>query len=405
MKQKIINPNTLSIIYILVISFLFFSPVIFKNKTFYAFDCLSYYYPWAGLDLEYSMKNLLISDPINSPAHYPKHIQFQKAIAENIFPFWSNSNFCGTPFNPYTYPLDNLLFSLFSITTAHDLLLFLHLIGVGLFTYIYLKQIGLKSLPSLTGSIAWMFNGCVMVWFEAEDTLMMACFLSAILFFIEKLRAKFSGLAFLGLVWVLSLSISVPWIILLIYQMFFIGAYILYRSIPKVNSDFTWSKTIKFCALNGSAVIISVAITINVFFLYLYQYGDSQRVPFAFNELFQETGQLPLQYLTTLLFPDIFGNPAFSISFTPKTSGPQPYNNYSELCIYCGIPTLFLVIACLVHFRKKFVKFFASTAVVTIFLAMGTFLYYPFAKFIPGLDTTTPTRVLFLFGFGLPDLF
>ncbi|MCG6895410.1 MAG: YfhO family protein, partial [Desulfobacteraceae bacterium] len=75
-------------------------------------------------------------------------------------------------------------------------------------------------------------------------------------------------------------------------------------------------------------------------------------------------------------------------------------NNYNELCLYVGIlPLLLSVFSIRYFFSDAAIAFYSTSAAVFLTMAMGSVLYYPLASYVPGLDTTTPTRILYLFGF------
>lgn len=419
MKLHLLTQNyqfrrILPLLSLLFLSIIYFIPVILGGKTFFAFDCLFDYLPWSYFNNGYQSNNILITDPINGflpPHFYPSHHYFKQSLGSGEISFWFNQNFCGVPFIFYSYPLSYLFFMFLPITTAHDLLLFVHLFGSGLFTYFYLTKIGLNRISSTVGAISWMFNGYVMVWFEFEHVPMLAMTLSASLLFIELWFEKRTVLRFMGLVFALSLSLSTSYAHLLVYQMIFIGIYILFRYILGIsNTSSAPGQNKKIVAGLILATVSSIIISTNFFVSNIILYKTGHRVPFPYNRLFKETGQLPPKYLSTMIFPNLFGSPSAKISpklrsFTPKTDKRQKYNNYNELCIYAGILTLFMALSAFPYFRENsYIRFYIFSLIVCLLIAMGSILYYPFAVFIPGLNLSTPTRILYLYGFSLSIL-
>lgn len=402
------------IVVMFLLTVLFFYPILFQGKTFYAFDNIFSYLPWSSFIQGFHPQNPLITDPIDAlypPNFYPSHFYYQAAIKSGEFTFWSTSNFCGIPYTYYSYPFSYLFFTFLRITTAHDLILFIHLFGAGLFTYLYLKKIGLDLLPSMIGAISWMFNGYVMVWFEFEHVPILAMTLSATLLCIELWWERRSMPRFIGLTCAISLSICTLYAHLIIYQLLFVGMYILFKFTSSVlNKRKEFDNALKLIIGSFCAILVSMAISANFFTSHVMMLKNGQREPIPYNRLFKETGQLPVKYLATLLFPDIFGSPASKVSlnlgsFVPKTDKQQTYNNYNELCIYAGIIPFLLAISCIPYLREnKQIRFFFSTASLCLLMAMGSFIYYPLAKMIPGLNLSTPTRILYLFGYSISIL-
>jgi len=397
-----LNKTVRSAAFILLLSFIFYYPVIFQGKTFYAFDTLLTYLPWSSMAGEFRSHNPLITDPVN--AFYPAQSLFHASLESKRLCFWNPLNFCGVPTNPPPNPLTVLLHLLFSHTTAHDLFLWISLIGAGLFTYFYLKKIGLSHLPSLIGGVAWMFNGYVLVWFEFENVPTLAHSLPAILLFLECWLKSRRNFHFFLLSSAVAYAVSSHYAHVLIYQALFVGIYFVYRYIQlRVKArDY---RLVRMQNLWFLLPALFSVLCISAPFLYSHiaLLGDDnqQRPAYTFQELYRQTGQVHGRYLTTLIYPDFFGSPARNNSFTPHTA-PQPYNNYNELCIYSGIVSLFLIIPAAFSWkRRKHSLFFLLTAISTLTMSMGSFLYYPLARFIPGLNLSTPTRIVYLFGFSI----
>ncbi|MDM8542431.1 YfhO family protein [Desulfococcaceae bacterium HSG9] len=400
--------KSLPILFLLLLTIIFFYPVIFQGKTFYAFDTLLDFLPWLSYFHNFHAHNSLITDPVN--VGYPFHHFFSTCLKQKILPLWNGANFCGMPhasgFVPQSNPIFIVTCIFFPLSIAHDILLWFHLFGIGLFMFLYLKKVGLKTCPSLIGAIAWMFNGYIMVWFEFENTPILACSLAASLYFIEcwlKTRTRWHVIC---LTIAVALAVSSGFAHLIIYQILFIGIYLTYRLVLESK------RTVSFQSLNrndllnfGIAVLFGIFISANFITTYLSFLDDPQRSVIAFDELFQKTGQLLPKYLATLIFPDFFGTPVENNMFTPHFEGMHPYNNYNELCIYTGTMTLLMVLVCIPFiFKKKYISFYLLTSLITLTMAMGSIIYYPMAKFIPGLSYSTPTRILYIFGFSMAVL-
>jgi hypothetical protein len=391
------------ILFLFILTIIFFSPVLFQGKTFYAFDSLLEYLPWSSnTPAGFRSQNPLITDPVN--LSFPASNHFKACIDKETLPFWNPSNFCGTPFGggaltAYTSPIPFFLYTFLPVLTAHDVLLWLYLLGAGFFMYLFLQKIGLGILPALVGAVSWMFNGYIIVWFEFDMTLILATSLPAALFFFERWKqdkTQFNALCFIG---ALAISISSGFPHIIIYQTILIFCYVLYRYFSSMKSCpiRITKKDVKSLLI---PIFLGVCITATFFTTHLTLLNQPQRQSYSFQDLYNQTGEVPPKYLLTLIFPDFFGNPAGKITFTPRPNPPQPYNNYNELCIYGGILPLFLVLACLPFlFRRKFVLFFFLSAILSLTMAMGSILYYPLMKFIPGLSLSTPTRILYLFAF------
>lgn len=395
--------KAVAICFLFLLTLIFFYPVLFQGRTFYAFDILRAYYPWSSFSPGF-VNNPLIGDPVNLSFPFSQFVK--NWVNQGSFPLWIGLTFCGLPISAggislYSNPVVFFSYMLFPTLTAHDFVLWFHLLGIGLFMLLYLREMELDIYPALMGAVAWMFNGSAMVWFEWESIAILAFSLPATLYFVERwLKTRsIRHCLFFTLAVVYAVSSGFPHI--LIYQLLFVSSYTLYRYMFRGKESGGSGRTIQALLHLGLSIVLGLLGSALFLFSHLASLGDLQRPQIPFWELFQRTGQLPGKYLLTLLFPDFFGSPVLPMCFTP---GRLPYNNYNELCIYAGIPTLFLAVACIPYIRRRNVGFFFLTAILALTMAMGSILYYPLAEFIPGLNLSTPTRIVYIFGFSISVL-
>lgn len=384
---------------------IFFYPVWLQGKTFYAFDTLKNLFPWLPYAPPgFKSMNALITDPLNSP--YPASLLLSNIFFYNNFnscfelPLWNSNFFGGVPFSGYyTSPVKLLFYACIPPVRAHDIFLFVHLCAAGSCCWLFLRQLRRSRIAALAGALMWMFNAYVMCWFEFEAFLLLAATLPAALLFIDRWLRRGGIINWLLLTLTLSWALMPGYAHLLMLHLLLMAAYTLFMTVPG------FIRNRKRECLNRAAgvllaVLVSFMSSLNFFLDHYETYAEGSREPYSFSGLLEHTGRVPARFLPQLIYPYFFGSPSKEFNFLPRDYQSQLYNNFSEMCIFCGIPALFLLAAALAGLKRHYrLRFFFCAGVVILLMCMGTILYYPLYLTVPGLKLTTPTRLLQLFGF------
>jgi hypothetical protein len=377
----------------------FFSPFLLQGKVFLAADTLYEYYPWkADAPPGFSAHNTLITDPVNQ--NYSFLHLFNRQLKQGQFTLWSPYLLGGIPvFSGRSYPPTLFFHRFFSTATAMTLMLMTHLLLMGLFMYLYLKEIGAGNRGAVFGAAAYMFNGCAMVWLSFETVIPTSAYLPLLLFVMERFQTPrryffaFLGAFVLGLVFLVG---HIQYILYVGLVMVFYSGFLLLRAALRRAPLAEMGAIAACCAVTalGGVLVGAIELLPN---WEVINYSSRVSRSFDFNGLFSVLGRVPYRWLVTLVFPDYFGSPPMRFNLFPAAAAE--YQNYNELCYYLGIPTLFAMVALAVKPRTAHARFFLVLTVVTTAMLAGSVLFYPLFTFYPGLAKLNPTRMIFIFVF------
>src|SRR4030042_4262105 len=183
------------ILFILLLSSLFFYPVIIQNKIPLPTDALvGAHVPWIEVDWkEYPagvpIKNQEITDAISQ--FYPWKSLIGKFWRAGKAPLWNQYMFSGHPFlaNLHSgglYPL-NFFYIFFSDANSWTLLVFMQVFLALIFMFLLLKELNLDNKASLFGAIIFSFSGYMIAWLEFTNGGQAGLWLPLLLFFELKL--------------------------------------------------------------------------------------------------------------------------------------------------------------------------------------------------------------------------
>ncbi|MCS7001484.1 MAG: hypothetical protein NZ518_01420, partial [Dehalococcoidia bacterium] len=385
--------------------------------------------PWRdapGAPVVASVHNELIADLI------VQNYSWKQFIADSYrhghFPLWNPYLFAGTPFlaaGQYAalYPF-GALFIVLPVAVAYGWFAALHLWLAGVFTYLYLRIIGVARMGAFVGAVAFQFAGFLVVSFVWPMILSAAVWLPLGLAMCELVarhlergtwNAKGVGLTPAARLVVPVGAIAVGMQLLAghleisFYFLFTLMTYSAFRLIWALARGRKLIPTIRagfgLLMLVGLGFAVAAAQLLPFFELIRENYRIGQ-VTFA--EV--QGWALPVTHLLAYLIPDIFGNPTHHSIFNLVTGQWEPVvnsrdtfgnvrdypfwgaKNYVEGAVYVGVAPLILAAVAIWRVRSKYVAFFAGYLVFCLLLAFGTPLYLLIWR-IPGVDQLhTPFR-------------
>jgi hypothetical protein len=343
-------------------------------------------YKWGGYGAGVPVKNPLLADVPS--LIYPLRVYAMDLLRDGIFPLWNNLQFGGYPlmanfqtavFNPF-----NILFFIFKDYLAWSIQVMLQPLLILSFTYIFLRQIGLKRFSSVFGSVVFAFSGFNTVWLTYNVHGFVASTFPLLLYFADKLIIE--GKRHWGVLFSITLGIQIffGYPQLTLYAIALVGLWTILRNFRKVP-------TIAFFGFLG-LLLASIQLIPGYELL-----SNSQRVVEGVSGG-EGVAFLPYTQLVSLLAPDFFGNPT-----TYNYWGP---GNYTNTVIYSGIVGLLLALITLISFKKNKVIFYFG---ILFFCSLLLALPNPLSKAIfssgfLGLGAATATRILVLFNFSVAVL-
>jgi hypothetical protein len=386
---------------------LFFNPSFFKGWLPFPGDLLAgHYSPWnsysfAGFapgGIPHKAQGI---DVVRQ--FFPWRFFSTQMLKKGQLPLWNPYNFAGNPhlanfqsavFNPlalvFFLPAGRQEFLPFNL--AWTIFIMLQPFLAGLFTFLFLKELKLSAKAALFASLSFSYCLYLTVWLEWGVIGQSLLWLPLTLFLIEKLIHSFKWYWWGLLVFCLTASILAGYIQTSIYLFVVVYLYFFFRLFSSIKKE----KRLFLSAIVFLSGILALGLsgiqlwpTWELFINSARQAYPTERIPQLL---------LPKVSLVTALVPDFFGNPASRNYWLEGT--------YIERVLYIGVLPFFFALGAFIWQRKnKLVIFFALLSLLALFLSVD---WWPARLFhqlqLPIISTTVPTRILWVWAFGLAVL-
>ncbi|MBD3345781.1 MAG: YfhO family protein [Chitinivibrionales bacterium] len=341
---------------------------------------------------------------------YPNVNFAVSSLKEFRFPFWTPYIFGGMPFasDPQTiilYPPSWLLFLVSMISEpggiTYTWFILLHILLLGIGTYLLSIHLGFHRMASLFVAIAFMFSGYVSLHIMHTFVYVMAWFPFVFLFLDKAFNSgSIIHVLLAGLFYGISTLGGYPQ-----YSMwcaYFLLFWSLFRAFEK--SPRKWQAYAQHLVMFGITAGLGLAMAAIQYLPAFEHMAASVRETMTFEQSVQ--GSTPFSYLLTLLSPKFFGH------VTGDRSAGSPFwafegqsHFFWETSLFCGLGTLFLALRAVIDIKiNKRVLFLSILGFILMLLALGehTPLYRVVFTIVPGFNKfRIPGRFAFFFSFCL----
>ncbi|MCX6356058.1 MAG: YfhO family protein [Candidatus Aureabacteria bacterium] len=328
---------------------------------------------------------VVIADPmvIDLTHHvYPWKLFGFSSLQRGEIPLWNPYLFCGAPFiaswsSAMFYPL-NALFLFLPVHTSINWSFALHIFLTGMFTYLFMRLVGVAEFGSLIASISFMFSGTVILRLFAGH-LSIVC---ALTWFPAQILAVEAGLRFKRLSCFIlgGLAVGMQWLAghpqYPLYSLMALVVYFVLRLAIRVSGS---EKGFALRACVFLLVMLAAGFALGaVQILPSHEFAQHSYRGQKFDYAGAVANSLPLENLVTFLVPDAFGN------FKDVFCWGQCY--LWEGSVYMGILPLALALLSLFGRRSRYVYIFGLMAVLSFLIAMGRFtpLFTLLYDYVPG---------------------
>lgn len=346
------------------------------------------YFPIFGKNLPY--KNVLGADQLR--LYYPNYSLFIEQLKIFEIPHWNPYIFSGnlniaSLQSAVFYPLN--IFGLFlPFVEFWHLLRITPMVLASLFTFIYLRRLGLFALSSFFGGMTFGFSPFILTWGDEQvNTPHTIIWLPLILFCVEKLKdndLKRRWLYYLLISLSIAFSIFAGFIQTTLYMVFFAIIYVLFLLKTRDLGFITTLKIFATVLTGFSLAGIQLAPATELYF-------NSARASINLREVLF-TFLLPPEAVLTFLAPDFFGNPATWNFFRGGLA------TYYEGIMFIGVAALvFAAYAVFEKKKDKLVWFYLICSLAALVLTLDL----PISKInlslpLPIFSSSIANRLLFI---------
>ncbi len=353
------------------------------------------YLPWLenkwGYPTGVPVKNPLISDIMSQ--FYIWRSLVSEGWKHLQIPLWNPYSYSGYPLlatfhTGAFYPL-NLIYMLLGDIRGWSFLVMIPSFACAVTMYLFLRQIKLSKIGSVIGGIIYAYAGFAISWAQFITAAQAMIWMPLVFIILEKYFQTKKKTTIYWLPFVFFLLITSGHFQIMVYISVLTIVYFIWKWLEEKNIKLIlWAIIPAILSFGLAAVQLLPTLELTKYGLRFEENYIS-----AFNY-----GLLPLKYLTTLIAPDYYGNPATGNFFGAF--------NYHEAIFYCGILSIFCFILSLFLFKSnKYVRFFSITAVIAWMFGFDTFLGRSiYTLSVPGVSTSAAGRIAVIFSLSLAVL-
>lgn len=339
---------------------------------------------------------------------YPWRAFASESLHHGYLPLWNPHQFCGTPFvansqSAVFYPL-NVLFYVLPTPTAFGVSALLHLMLTGLLMFGFLRFLRLGRVPALLGAVVWQMSAWQVVWLALPTFLCVSAWLPLALWLMGRFVARPNAGRAAALGACLGMMLLAGHLQIALYGLMLALGYGLFCAWPAIRMDTRRAWPL----LGGAAFALLLAGGLAA--PQLLPAVELSRVSHRAGgaPTWQAyTGYVSLAMpplsLVTLFLPGFYGNPTQGTFWLPEVirtnGGPGAF---MENACYVGVLALGLAALGigLTWRSQPATRFFAVSALLALFLALGTPLNALLFFGIPGFaQSGSPGRILVLWTF------
>jgi hypothetical protein len=327
-------------------------------------------------------------------------------------PLWNPYISCGWPFFAnsmgFFFPL-NIVFYVLPLWYAFGAYAFIKLFLAGLFTYLYLRTVSVNFFGSVVGSVSFMFCGFIIGWLGGTQP-NIALLLPLLLLLTEKIVTE-GALKYASL---LSLVVGVSFLAGHYETTFHVlaatGLYFLFRLFTLYRTERDVKICLRTIVFFSASCIVGVGIA-SVQIIPAWEYigqssilgvrggGGFSLSSFSFEALVRFF--ISLKALVLYLIPDFYGNPVDRNEWGSAVG----MGFYTEHSGYVGVMPFFLaVLASVLCFKNKFVKFFLDLGSLSLAVVHRLPLVIDIVHSLPVFSKLNNNRLIMVYCFAAAAL-
>lgn len=388
------------------------------------------YHPFRDISTEFSngipVNNPLITDPIRQ--QFPWKNLAIRQIKSGEIPLWNPYSFSGTPLlaniqSAVLYPLNLVFFipypgtELLQFARQWSLFIYLQTVLLSYFFYLYVRKIGVSSLPALIGSVAWALSGFNLAWWQWGNVGHTILWFPLILWSIEKLIEHRGSSWYLLTKYhiILMAALSASFLAGHWQTFFFVAINTFFYLIYRIPLEFTKRRIRQWIQLTTAGLLFLLIISVQLLPSLEFIQKTARNIdPTQWQRL---DWFYPYPHFIQLVAPDFFGNPA-------------SYNywgvwNYGEYSSYVGLIPLIAALALIIKYCAQKISnivnknkpYLNSLDISESNIGIGFFLFcllinlllitrnplteLPYQYNLPFIATTQPSRGIVMICFSL----